>query len=185
MTIRATALTAAMLMALSSPALAQGVYDPGEPPPLPELPRHYEDVDDGGPWIDDRDLDAPYGAYPGAPVDEYEAGGWERRDPPRHAPGYARPVGYSASERAAWIDECRARLASAPAYCESYLLEYERAYRGAPAGHAAGGPAMWVRVPILRERRRDCACEQAATPARRIEAAPRAPTKIRRLRSIK
>lgn len=72
MTTRSLSLLAAVLLAGSAaPALAQERYDPGEPPPLPELTEHE--------W-DDWDAD-PQPPYPDQPGD------WGRYDPPLAPPG--------------------------------------------------------------------------------------------------
>ena len=68
--------------------------------------------------------------------------------------------------------------------CEAYLLRYEQSYRG--YGHAAGAygyhypypyPVMWVKVPIVTERR-DCGCETMVEEW--VEEEP-APPRIRRV----
>lgn len=137
-THRLPLLAAVLLAGSTAPALAQERYDPGEPPPLPALPEHH--------W-DDWDAD-PQQPYPGEP------GEWDTSDAP--PPGVARP-----DPRAAWLDQCRARMgpgwADGRISCESYLRDYERAY-AAPAGQdyrygylpGYPGPVMWVRVPVER-----------------------------------
>ena len=85
MTTRSLSLLAAALLAgFATPALAQEHYDPGEPPPLPELTGHE--------WDDwDADSQEP---YPGEP------GEWSRSGPPSaghgyrygYLPGYPGPV---------------------------------------------------------------------------------------------
>jgi hypothetical protein len=255
MTVRPTMLLAAALLAGSAaPALAQEAYDPGEPPPLPELSDHewneweaegvYEGDDYG--YSEEYASDYPP-PYPG----------------PQHEYG-SQPMGYSPMQRAAWLDECRARVGAdgrergtaiggvlgavaggvagnriaggnrlagtmigagvggvagaiiggelgdggdAARYdqCEAYLLDYERAQPapqagygygygyGPPPGYAYGypGPVMWVRVPIMRERRGDCGCEHALVEEVVEETVvERAPppvrqTKVRRVRAGK
>ncbi|HYC82629.1 MAG TPA: hypothetical protein VEB68_07715 [Croceibacterium sp.] len=61
--------------------------------------------------------------------------------------------------------------------CEAYLTRYERSFAGGGYGHPPGpdahgyghgygyaypypGPVMWVKVPIMRERRPGCGCEE-------------------------
>ena len=74
--------------------------------------------------------------------------------------------------------------------CEAYLLRYEQSYRGQGPGHyyghAAGAygyhypypyPVMWVKVPIVTERR-DCGCETMVEEW--VEEEP-APPRIRRV----
>lgn len=244
MTLRfASLLAAAGLAALAAPALAQDGYDPGPPPPLPA-------------W--DEAEDYPDEEY----LDEDDA--WEEEGghhfPPPHA------MGYPPEQRAAWLEECRARyhetsgrargqviggvlgavaggvagsaiaegddnlggtligagvggLAGAAIggevgaeadrrqidECEAYLVRYEHGSRGyghgpghGPGyGAAAWGnhypypyPVMWVRVPIVTERR-DCGCEtvveetvveeSAPPPVRRVPP----PRRDKRIRTVK
>lgn len=139
-------LAAALLAGLAAPVAAQDRYDPGEPPPLPELP-----ADEWSDW------DAP-------PADDY-------RDAEDHA-ALAHPaqrLDRAFDPRAAWLSECRARLSPARVEafdrCEAHLLDYERAFadhggrfdpRRGPDVRAMG-PVIWVKVPIVRERRHGCA----------------------------
>lgn len=45
--------------------------------------------------------------------------------------------------------------------CENYLRRYEASYAAPGYSHAPGyGPVQWVRVPIIREHRRDCDCRK-------------------------
>ena len=147
MTIRTASLIAAAAVALvASSASAQDRWD-GPPPPGPEL-----------------------------------------RDGPPMPPMGARRFGYSPEQRGQWLDECRANHAPPPmrdgrrghgrpgpgpdgetGYCEGYLQHYE----GMPGPAFQPGmvqpdyitpgymvpPLMWVRVPIIHERR-DCGCEE-------------------------
>jgi hypothetical protein len=96
--------------------------------------------------------------------------------------------------------------------CETYLARYEQSFAGGPgmgrspgmaySHHAEGygfypgfaypGPVMWVRVPIIREHRRDCGCqevveevvEERASPPPRPRPAP-APRREKRVRYSK
>lgn len=238
MTLRFASLLAAAAMAvLAAPALAQDSYDPGPPPPLPA-------------W--DEELDE-------YPDDEYlgkeEDDAWEEQaahhGPPPHA------MGYPPDQRAAWLEDCRARYHDANGRargqviggllgavaggvagaaiaegddnlggaligagvgglagaaiggeagaesdrarldeCAAYLLQYERSYRGHGPGHAAGAygyhypypyPVMWVRVPIMTERR-DCGCETVVEEWTEEEPAPprvRRPAPDKRVRITK
>lgn len=227
MTLRfASLLSAAALAAMAAPVLAQDSYDPGPPPPLPA-------------WDEERD-EYPDDEY----LDEEEA--WEDHGsgPAPHA------MGYPPEQRAAWLEQCRARyhdesgrrrgqvlggvlgavaggvaggaiaegddnlggvligagvggLAGAAVgeaigadagrdridECEVYLLRYEQSYRGYGPGHGPGHasgaygyhypypyPVMWVKVPIVTERR-DCGCETVVEEW--VEEEP-APPRIRR-----
>lgn len=114
--------------------------------------------------------------------------------------------GYSLEERAAWLDECRVRIGyyryedwrgerrvrhSTPGSfdeCAAYLDRYEASASAYPTiGYGYAGPVMMVRVPIHRERSRDCDCtsevieeivEEAPAPRPARRAAPRpAPSK--------
>jgi hypothetical protein len=69
--------------------------------------------------------------------------------------------------------------------CEAYLLRHEQSYRGHEPGHGAGAwgyhypypyPVMWVKVPIVTERR-DCGCE-TVVEERVVEEVP--PPRVRR-----
>jgi hypothetical protein len=169
MTLRcASLLAAAALAATAAPALAQDSYDPGPPPPLPA-------------WEDEVD------DYREEIEEEWEEDPWEKDDihhrPPPHA------MGYPPDQRAAWLEDCRARYEGASGghptdECEAWLLRYEHGYRGhGPGygpGHHAGAwgyhypypyPVMWVRVPIVTERR-DCGCETVVEEWTEEEPAP-------------
>lgn len=106
--------------------------------------------------------------------------GWrEDRGSPRSARGRPLPpqpqlsgprFGYSLEERAAWLDECRARAGygyrderrgrvdqGGPVdECAAYLDRYEASAPDYPT-HVSR-PVMMVRVPIQPERSRDCGC---------------------------
>jgi len=224
MTLRSASLLAtAAMAAMAAPALAQDGYDPGPPPPLPA-------------WEEEEEY----------PDEEYvdEDGAWEQRSGHHGAPPHA--MGYPPEQRAAWLEECRARYydangrgrgqviggllgavaggvagaaiaegddnlggtligAGAGALagaaiggevgaeadrdrydaCEVYLLRHEQSYRGYGPGHGAGAwgyhypypyPVMWVRVPIVTERR-DCGCETVVEEW--VEEEP-APPRVRR-----
>ncbi len=224
MTLRsASLLTAIALAALAAPAFAQDAYDPGPPPPLPEL----------------DDWEEPYPAA----VPQGRPGEWS---------GYAQPIDYP-TQRAQWLEQCRASYTGnsgresgqaigavtgavvggvagnaiadddelagtligagvgavagaavggaigaesdrrALDECEAYLPRYEQnyysSYRPAQAqgsyGHPQGAygyhypypyPVMWVKVPIVTERR-DCGCETVVEERVEVE---RAPPRVRR-----
>jgi hypothetical protein len=224
MTLRFASLLATVAVAtMAAPALAQDGYDPGPPPPLPAWDEELDEYPDGE-YLDDEDA-------------------WEHRGPPPHGAPHA--MGYPPEQRAAWLDECRARyhdesghrrgqviggllgavaggvagseiaegsdnlggtligagvggLAGAAVggaigaeadrdridACEAYLLHHEQGYRGYDHGQGAYGyhypypyPVMWVRVPIVTERR-DCECETVVEEW--VEEEP-APPRIRRV----
>ena len=225
MTIRSASLIAAALLAASATSAFAQDYDPRALPPLP----------DAGQW------------------DEYGQAAVVAQAP-------VPAMGYSAEQRAAWLDQCRANyyeddsgrrsgeaigavtgaiaggvigseiddgddvagtligagvggLAGAVvggeiggaadrdqaerrlAECEAYLAQYEQGYAGygTAAAYGTGSgvgyhypypyPVMWVRVPIVTERR-DCGCEEIVEGyvEERPAPPPRAqPTKIRRI----
>jgi hypothetical protein len=224
MTLRfASLLTAVALATMAAPAFAQDGYDPGPPPPLPAWDEALEEYPDDE-YLDDEDA-------------------WEHRGPPPYGAPHA--MGYPPEQRAAWLEECRARyhdesgrrrgqviggllgavaggvagneiaegsdnlggtligagvggLAGAAVggaigseadrhridACEAYLLHHEQGYRGYGHGQGTYGyhypypyPVMWVRVPIVTERR-DCGCETVVEE--RVEEEP-APPRIRRV----
>lgn len=137
------ALFAILLAATAGPAQAQS-YDPGPPPPLPDL------SDDA--W--DR------GDYDAGEADEWFSD-------PVAPPVSAQPMVFAPEHRAAWLEQCRALydergeiVGDRLAECETYLSRFEQAYAG-PGAEAYGyssGPVMWIRVPIARSRA-ECACE--------------------------
>jgi len=255
MTLRfASLLAAAGLATLAAPAHAQDGYDPGPPPPLPAWDESAWDEAEEYPDDEYRDGEEAWGEEEA--WDEEEV--WEERGV-HHGPP-PRAVGYPPEQRAAWLEECRARYHDASGRargqviggvlgavaggvagsaiaegddnlggtligagvgglagaviggevgeradrrrideCEAYLVRYERGYRAHGPGHGAGAwgyhypypyPVMWVRVPIVTERR-DCGCEtvveeriveeRVPPPVRR--AAP--PRRDKRIRTVK
>jgi hypothetical protein len=223
MTLRfASLLAAGVLAALAAPVLAQDSYDPGPPPPLPAWDEELEEYPDEE-YRDEEDTWVEQSGHHG---------------PPPHA------MGYPPEQRAAWLEECRARYHDASGRrrgqviggllgavaggvagsaiaegsdnlggtligagvgglagaaiggeigaeanrdrideCEAYLLRHEQSYRGHGPGPGAYGyhypypyPVMWVRVPIVTERR-DCGCETEVEEW--VEEEP-APPRIRR-----
>lgn len=170
----ASILAAALLAGMASTALAQEepVYDPAALPPLPEETWDREWHADGPPAGPDghgADAHSP----PPAPL-------------PRLAP----------EQRAAWLDRCSEGHDDRSGSCEAYLHRYERSYmpeHGHPHGHEAYAygypwPVMWVRVPIVRERRH-CDCKEvieetveerpAAVPDKRVRVAPAPDKRVR------
>lgn len=83
--------------------------------------------------------------------------------------------------------------------CETYLVRYEQSYVGGygqPYAYGAqvygySGPVMWVRVPIMREHRRDCGCTEVVEevveerPAQRARRSAPARTHEKRVRYTK
>jgi hypothetical protein len=109
---------AAVAVAIASPVLAQDRYDPGLPPPLPELVEDELDHE-----IDDVREDYSNYAESGAGYDA----------PADLAPvGWSDPrFGYSEDQRTAWYAQCRAAYgitASAFDTCGDHLVRYEQAY---------------------------------------------------------
>ena len=75
--------------------------------------------------------------------------------------------------------------------CEAYLVRYEQSYQGYAAGYAPGAygyhypypyPVMWVRVPIVTERRGDCGCQ---TVVEEFSEEQPAPPPVRTTRRVK
>ena len=120
MTIRSAPwFAAAALAVLAIPAQAQEVYDPGLPPPLPEVTEPAEGVDalDDGYEVYEEDLGVDDGSY----TDE--------------AVLAARPTvaafAYTPEQRAAWLVQCRAVYSQSPSpfdTCGDYLDRYEQTY---------------------------------------------------------
>lgn len=190
---------AALLAVAPATALAQAPYDPGDPPPLPELSES-----EWRSWDYEPVLEQPQPDQPGV-WDDYSP-----RPEPLPAPSPARPTPYASDQRSAWLDECRAQSGADDRgpidRCEAYLGDYERAYASAaptrahgPAGpgssYIAGypGPVMWVKVPIMRERA-GCGCSEVIeeqiideTPAvvKRTKVQPVTPTKSRPVKRAK
>jgi len=101
------------MAAMAAPALAQDGYDPGPPPPLPAWEEEDEYPDEE--YLDEEDA-------------------WEQRSghhgPPPHE------MGYPPEQRAAWLEECRARYHDANGRARGQVIG---GLLGAVAGGAAGG----------------------------------------------
>lgn len=155
MTFRsATFLAAAALASLSAPAAAQNTpYDPGPPPPLPNL---YED---DPVWDEDREDDRDAGVPIQAPAVQpppYTASAQTQYAMNRPA------MGYTPAQRAEWLAQCRINYDAASGQrsragfdaCEDYLLRYERSFQGYSSAYPYPS-VMWVKVPIVTDRRSD------------------------------
>lgn len=179
MTIRFASLIAAgALAALTTPALAQDADGAGPP--------------ERGEW-----RGPPPRPMPGPGGERFE----RRAMPPMRAMPGPRP-GYSPDERGAWMDQCHANFRGPDRrdgpggdYCEQYMGHYESGMPGpamgpglAPPmawqpGYVTPGymvpPLVWVRVPIVHERR-GCGCEEVIEEEVITRPAPRARRVIHR-----
>ena len=105
MTIRSACLLAAAALAVTAaPALAQDDYDPGPPPPLPEIGAWEEDWDD---YPEDEAYEESWEERE-RHSDAHDArpGEWRGHPMPAHGPGYA--TVYPPDVRAQWLEDCRA-----------------------------------------------------------------------------
>jgi hypothetical protein len=118
MTIRSACLfAAAALGAVAAPALAQdGRYDPGPPPPLPEVGA-WEDE-----WVEDEAYEQEDSSWEHREThsDGHDARPGEWRHPPEHGEAWA----YPAEQRTQWLEQCRATY---------------RGHRGRERGQIIGG----------------------------------------------
>lgn len=167
------------LTVAAMPALAQeDVFDPGLPPPLPELDEAIEAADDAVDVVEAAEdaaqdtVDAigeepPYEPGFEAPLDpDYEQSN-------EIAPTMHPALGYSYEQRDGWLEQCRAVYGYVPVdTCGNYLASYERTY------------VAYVDTP--RPQARDCS-EVVEEVIEEPAPAPRArqPDKRIRLRPVK
>ena len=110
---RAILALAAAALGASFPASAQETYDPGPPPPLPELGDH----------------EVP--AEPTLPLEERTEQGVEAVSYPEEQYGtlISPALAYSVAQRDAWLAQCRQVYSgSPPETCGDDLARYERTY---------------------------------------------------------